>query len=50
MKVLIVDDENKARRLLEQLLNEECPEITEVLQTSDLMETINFTRLVIGKI
>lgn len=41
MKVLIVDDENKARRLLEQLLTEECPQITEILQASDLMSAVD---------
>lgn len=43
MKALIIDDENKARRLLEQLLLEQCPEIETILQASDLesgIETI----------
>ena len=41
MKVLIVDDENKARRLLEKLLTEECPQITEILQAADLLSAID---------
>lgn len=41
MKVLIVDDENKARRLLEQLLREECSQITEILQANDLLSAID---------
>lgn len=40
MKVLIVDDENKARRLLENLISEECPQITEILQATDLISAI----------
>lgn len=36
MKALIIDDENKARRLLERLLQEQCPDITIILQASDL--------------
>lgn len=36
MKVLVIDDENKARRLLEQLLYEQCPDIKTILQASDL--------------
>lgn len=40
MKVLIVDDENKARRLLERLLIDECNEITKILQASNLPEAV----------
>ena len=36
MKALIIDDENKARRLLERLLQEQCPEITEIIGASNL--------------
>jgi two-component system LytT family response regulator len=36
MKALIIDDENKARRLLEQLLLEQCPEIEAIAQARDL--------------
>lgn len=36
MKALIIDDENKARRLLEALLLENCNEITQLLQAADL--------------
>lgn len=44
MKALIIDDENKARRLLEALLTEHSPEVTSILQASDLasgVEIIN---------
>ncbi|MDY8137866.1 LytTR family DNA-binding domain-containing protein [Aquimarina sp. 2201CG5-10] len=43
MKALIIDDENKARRLLEALIVRECQEITSIFQASDLesgIETI----------
>ena len=36
MKALIIDDESKARRLLERLLQDNCPEINEILLASDL--------------
>lgn len=36
MNVLIIDDENKARRLLEVLLVDNCPEIATIYQASDL--------------
>lgn len=36
MKALIIDDENKARRLLERLIEEQCPEIETIMQASDL--------------
>ncbi|WP_407556670.1 LytR/AlgR family response regulator transcription factor [Winogradskyella sp. 4-2091] len=36
MQALIIDDENKARRLLERLLQEQCPDIKTILQASDL--------------
>lgn len=50
MKVLIVDDENKARRLLEQLLIEECPQITEILQASDLLSAVEIIKTECPKI
>ncbi|HLV38183.1 LytTR family DNA-binding domain-containing protein [Xanthomarina sp.] len=40
MKALIIDDENKARRLLQRLLEEECKEIDAIFQASDLLEGI----------
>lgn len=36
MKALIIDDENKARRLLEVLLIENCKEIVQLFQANDL--------------
>ncbi|MFC6267390.1 LytR/AlgR family response regulator transcription factor [Frigoriflavimonas asaccharolytica] len=36
MKVLIVDDEEKARAVLKTLLQENCPEINQILQAEDL--------------
>ena len=36
MKALIIDDEVKARRLLERLLEETCPDISEIKLASDL--------------
>ena len=36
MKVIIIDDENKARRLISTLLSENCPEITLQLEADDL--------------
>ena len=44
MKVLIVDDENKARRLLEHMLVTECPQITHILQASDLIRAIEIIK------
>ncbi|MEM6685797.1 MAG: LytTR family DNA-binding domain-containing protein [Bacteroidota bacterium] len=38
MKALIIDDENKARRLLTKLLEAHCPEITDIFQAADLEE------------
>lgn len=36
MKVIIIDDENKARRLISTLLTENCPEISMQLEADDL--------------
>lgn len=36
MKALIIDDENKARRLISSLLTEHCSEITSLLEADDL--------------
>lgn len=36
MKALIIDDENKARRLLKCIIEELCPEITTILEAPDL--------------
>lgn len=36
MKAIIIDDENKARRLISTLVREQCPEITALLEASDL--------------
>lgn len=36
MKVIIIDDENKARRLISTLLSENCPEITLQIEADDL--------------
>jgi len=40
MKALLIDDENKARRLLEALLQDTCPEITTIFQASDLVSGV----------
>ncbi|MGB0523216.1 MAG: LytR/AlgR family response regulator transcription factor [Flammeovirgaceae bacterium] len=40
MKALIIDDEQKARKLLSVLLHEHCPEITELEVAADLPEGI----------
>jgi len=36
MKVVIIDDETKARRLLSILLTENCPDVTEIEEAEDL--------------
>ena len=36
MKVIIIDDENKARRLISTLLTENCSDITLQLEANDL--------------
>jgi two-component system LytT family response regulator len=40
MKVLIIDDENKARSLLKTIIVECCQEIDEIAEASDLMEGV----------
>ena len=40
MKALIVDDEEKARRLLTILIEENCPEVTELRHAADLPEGV----------
>lgn len=44
MKALIIDDENKARRLLKQLLVDQCPEIQVILEASDLESGIELIK------
>ncbi len=41
MKALIIDDENKSRRLLETLLKDFCPEISTIFQATDLINGIS---------
>ncbi|WP_298512419.1 LytTR family DNA-binding domain-containing protein [uncultured Kordia sp.] len=36
MKVIIIDDERKARNLLQVLISENCPKITEIFEAEDL--------------
>jgi two-component system LytT family response regulator len=45
MKALIIDDENKARRLLERLLQEQCQEITEIFQATDLRSGVDIINI-----
>lgn len=40
MKAVIIDDENKARNVLRTLLQEDCPEITEIQEASDLISGV----------
>lgn len=44
MKVIIIDDENKARRLISTLLYEQFPEITAQFEATDLLEGIALIR------
>jgi two-component system LytT family response regulator len=44
MKAILIDDENKARRLLEALLQDVCPEITAIYQASDLVSGVKLIR------
>ncbi|WP_299761195.1 LytTR family DNA-binding domain-containing protein [uncultured Dokdonia sp.] len=40
MKVILIDDEPKARRLLEVLLRENCPKIKQIIQAEDLLSGV----------
>jgi two-component system LytT family response regulator len=40
MKAVIIDDEDKARRLLQALIHDNCPQITEIREASDLPEGV----------
>lgn len=40
MKAVIIDDENKARSVLRTLIEEDCPEITEIQDASDLVSGV----------
>ena len=40
MKAVIIDDEEKARRLLQSLVKDNCPQITEIREASDLPEGV----------
>ena len=40
MKAIIIDDEEKARKLLTILVQENCPEITELRQAENLPEGV----------
>lgn len=44
MKALIVDDESKARSLLQTLIQKKCPEITEIFLAEDLPEAIKLIK------
>ena len=40
MKAIIIDDEQRARNLLKILLEENCPEITEIITAENLLEGV----------
>ena len=40
MKAVIIDDEERARRLLKVLVEDNCPQITEIFQANDLPEGV----------
>lgn len=44
MKALIIDDENKARRLLETLLSKNCPELDTIYNAEDLDSGVQLIR------
>ena len=50
MKVIIVDDEPKARNLLKVLLEENCPKIQEIHMAASLMECVDLLKTVQPKI
>lgn len=45
-KVLIIDDENRARHLLKTILEEYCPEIMEIHEASDLVNGVEKIRAI----
>jgi two-component system LytT family response regulator len=44
MKVIIIDDERKARNLLNILISENCPKITEIFEAEDLLSGIELIK------
>ncbi|WP_298418256.1 LytTR family DNA-binding domain-containing protein [uncultured Kordia sp.] len=44
MKVIIIDDERKARNLLQILISENCPKITEIFEAEDLLSGIKLIK------
>jgi two-component system LytT family response regulator len=40
MKALVVDDEARARRILEELLKEYCPQVTEIITAEDVPSAV----------
>ncbi|MGJ8682981.1 MAG: LytR/AlgR family response regulator transcription factor [Nonlabens sp.] len=44
MKALIIDDEKKARQVLEVLIEENCPKITKILEASDLLSGVELIK------
>lgn len=44
MKAIIIDDENKARSVLRTLVEEDCPQITEIAEASDLVSGVEIIR------
>lgn len=40
MKAIIIDDESRARRVLENIISEDCSDITELLEASNLKEGV----------
>lgn len=44
MKVIIIDDERKARSLLQVLISENCPKITEIFQAEDLLSGVELIK------
>ena len=44
MKALIIDDEKKARQVLEILIQENCPEISEIFKAEDLLSGVEIIK------
>ena len=44
MKAIIIDDERKARNVLRILVNENCQEITEIIEAKNLVEGVEFIK------